>query len=169
MADWQTSLAAHRQAVAAFIQTAAAVAPDNWQTPLAGDPWTPAEITTHLTLVYTTLLADLAGGEGFRPVVPGLARLVLRWTVLPAIFRSGRLPAGSRAPREIRPTNPAPDRDAALAELHAQSEAFLSAIATQPARRLNHPYFGRFTARRAIPFVTIHLQDHLRQLESINR
>ena len=57
--------AAHRAALSEFIAAAERVPADAWNASSRSDKWTPAQITEHLRLSYTTVRAELAGSEGF--------------------------------------------------------------------------------------------------------
>jgi hypothetical protein len=96
-------------------------------------------------------------------------RLLLRFKFLPAILDRGAIPAGARAPSEVRPGSGPFPRAQVLAALEgraARVEALIAALAPDQPGAMTHHVFGRLTAREAIRFATIHNDHHARQLLS---
>ena len=116
---------------------------------------------------YVTVAAELAGGEGLRVRTSFLMRTILRLTYWRRILSSGQIPAGARAPREIRPGAGPYERDATLAGIEAAAATFEERLATSaPGQMVTHHVFGRFDARLAWRFMTVHTEHHRRQLSS---
>jgi hypothetical protein len=166
--------AAHRQSVREFIAIAESIDDDAWERPLAEGKWSPAQITEHLRLAYEVVLQEQAGGMGIRVRSKWWIRPLLRYQFLPMILRGGVLPAGARAPREIRP-GPGPFERAplidALRTLTERAEAVL--VAARPNAQgfthhvFTHHVFGRLSATQSLRFVTVHNQHHTRQLKEV--
>ena len=92
-------------------------------------------------------------------------------TILPGIYKKRRLPAGAKAPTEIRPEKCIEDKTEALRQLREFGEGFEAALGAKkddPDARLTHHLFGEFRPARGLEFVTIHLENHLKQLPVVN-
>lgn len=160
------ALRAHREAVAAAVDTIRSVPADAWSMSPGDDGWTPAQIAEHLILTYEGGIRDAAGGAAARPRVrPGWQR-VLRWVLLPHILFHRSFPLRARSPREWRPEGSgvaaaeAPDRLARRAhEFEAAAER-----AYGVGRRFRHPYFGALDAVSTLRLAAVHLDHHRRQL-----
>ncbi len=138
-----------------------------WEAPTAPGKWSPAQITEHLRLSYEVLCEELGGGRGLTLRTPAWLRPWLRWRYLRGILRTGSVPAGARAPREVRPGDGPFPQQPAIARLEAAALAFergLEGRWAEPGTVLTHHLFGRLTATDAFRFVTVHAEHHLRQL-----
>jgi hypothetical protein len=161
------ALEAHRAAVAAYLETARALAKDAWERPWAEGKWTPAQVTEHLSLAYDALLADIVEGRPMKAKLPRWRQTLLRWVLLPHILFHRSFPVRAPAPRETRPAEARAPRDEALRALAALSERFEAEVAAAGARgfrHLTHPYFGAVDLRKALPFVSVHIEHHRRQI-----
>jgi len=163
----ELALARHRDAVAAFLSSAAATEPDAWSRPASEGKWSPAQIAEHLSLAVEAVKRELDRGPSMRIVLPAWKRFLLRRTVLPGLLATGRFPAGVRAPREIRPAVSTATREETLRRLEiAASE--LEASCRQDPRggtlRLSHPYFGALPASDLIRILAWHALHHRAQL-----
>jgi len=93
-------------------------------------------------------------------------RVLLRSVLLPRILRTGRIPPGAVAPRELRPGPISLEQAAQLEELRSEAVRFDAELGSRPASaRLTHPYFGRLDAARVLRFCAVHTDHHARQLE----
>ncbi len=158
--------AEHRQAIAECAATIRAVARADWDRRPGERKWSPAEIAEHLAITYEPPLSELAGGPGYRVVVPWWKRRLLRWTVLPRI-RRGRFPSDVPAPRESRPAAGSADPELAARRLAEQAEKFLERLEVSCRERpvrLTHAYLGKLAARDALGLLTAHARHHRRQL-----
>lgn len=159
--------ATHQRAVAAFIARAQDLTAAQWETQVAPDKWSPAQIAEHLRLTYAVIGGELEGGQGIRIRVRAWRRLWLRLRYLPQILRSGQLPARARAPRESRPGDGPFDRAATLAALADAASMFEDALAARwgySRAVLTHHVFGRMPVKKGIRFLTVHTNHHTRQL-----
>ena len=156
---------AQREALAAFVATAASLPPNAWNAAREGDKWSPAQVAEHLRLAYVTLRAELAGQGGFRIRTKPWQRWLLRFTHLRRILRTGRFPAGVPATREIRPPAGPYDRDELLSALRAEGERFEQAVAAAPmGSRITHPFLGRLALRDGVRFTAQHIRHHHAQI-----
>lgn len=155
----------HRQALEAYLATAAAISGERWNAPLATGKWSPAQVTEHLRLSYAAIRRELAGGPGFRIVTSWWQRQLVRLLYLPRILSSGRFPAGIRAPREIRPPEGEYSQADLLASLRTEGEELLAAVVVTPLRTsVTHPFAGRLGIIDGIRLATQHLRHHHRQI-----
>jgi hypothetical protein len=158
--------AAHHAGVAALVATAREVPEALWNVARPGDKWSPAQIAEHLRLSYLAGNAELDGGVGLRLRTSFWMRTILRIVYLRKILRTGKIPAGARAPREIRPGAGPFSRDATIAAVEAESVRFENALATRaPGHALTHHVFGRLDTLRTWRFMTVHTEHHRRQIE----
>jgi hypothetical protein len=165
---WQRALREHRAAVDRFVSEAEAVPEEAWARPRAPGKWSPGQIADHLARSYAAVLAELRGGEGIRPRVPGWQLRVLRWVMLPHILFHRSFPVRAPAAREIRPAAEAPARAEVLARLRAlagETEREMEAALARGAT-VGHPYFGPLPLRTALRFFAVHGEHHARQLRS---
>lgn len=164
-----TPRAAHHAAVAEFVAAARGLPADDWARPVVEGKWSPAEIAEHLRLTYETLAGELGGAPGIRPRGSWWSRMVLRFSILPGILRTGRIPGNARAPREIRPGGGPFDQRTTLAALETAAAAFEDRLgARHPAASavLTHHFFGRLSVAEAWRFAAVHTDHHRRQLET---
>lgn len=161
------ALLAHSEAVRLFRGRAAAVPESAWLTEPAPGRWSPAELTEHLRLIYGGLAGELAGGPGIRVRLKGLKLLLARHYYMPRLLKSGVFPPGVRAPKEVVPANPNPDREAALLAFSEQASAFERLIEPRLSARSGgntHPFFGQMTPEQSLRFAEIHTRHHARQI-----
>jgi hypothetical protein len=164
---WSQVIDTHAQAIASFAETAQRIPQDRWLQPRAEGKWSPGEILEHLNLTYESVQGNLEGGPGMRILTKWWMRIPLRMFVVPRILRGGWFPAGARAPREIRPAQAAPDRDAAIATLRERAKRLEDkAISVQAAggTKLAHAYFGHAALPQSLLLVARHVEHHQRQL-----
>ena len=156
-------VAFYRDAVREFITRAEAVDPERWELPRAEGKWTPAQEAEHVGLAYGVIVADFEKGQGFKVIVFGWKRWLLRQLILPRIMR-GHFPVAARAPREVRPAVPTKSRAELLRQLRDNSEKALThaldALEKQPSRTCAHPYFGSLTIREMLVFASVHTWHH---------
>src|SRR6187402_106329 len=134
----------HHRAVREFVAAARAVEPSQWEQPLGEGKWTPAQVAEHVRLSYEIFSAQLSGGQGLRVRTSWWMRPLLRWRFLGGILQQGVLPAGARAPREVRPGDGPFDKDAvlvALEEAAAEAEAGLVRRWADPTCVMTHHVF----------------------------
>src|SRR3954471_7082149 len=111
MADFQTELNAHRQAVEAFLGAARAVPASRWGQARAPGKWSPGQVVEHLALAYEV---NRGVPHGQAPMTaPRWLRPIIRRFLLGPVLRRGRFIPGSKSPQAFRP-GPAP---APLAQL----------------------------------------------------
>ncbi|HEY1434589.1 MAG TPA: DinB family protein, partial [Thermoanaerobaculia bacterium] len=152
----------HRAAIEALSRLVESQDPALWAKAPAPGKWSPAEIAQHLLLSYEVVEAELAGGPGFRIVLPWWKRLPLRWAVLPKIL-AGRFPKGAPAPRESRPRTGAasPAEAARILRAHAtRLEEHLADAGAIGRVRVAHPYFGRVTVPQMLKLAAVHAAHH---------
>jgi len=163
----EAALARHRDAVAAFLASAAASQPDAWTRPSAEGKWSPAQIAEHLSLAVEAVKRELNQGPSMRILLPAWKRFLLRRTVLPGLLSTGHFPPGVRAPREIRPTLPIATREEALRRLEGAASELETSCRQDPrgeTLRLSHPYFGTLRASDLIRILAWHALHHRAQL-----
>jgi hypothetical protein len=164
---WTDAVARHSAAAIAFAETARAVKPEAWSTPVGDGKWSPAQVTEHLNRTYQVTLDELRGKKGLRIRTPWLLRQVLRQTVLRSIYRKRQLPPGARAPSEIMPTTV----DGSQSELLERFLTFARDFdeealskGNQSNRKLTHHVFGEIDLLPGIDFIAIHIEHHHRQI-----
>jgi DinB superfamily len=166
--DLASAIADHGAAVEEAAGAIVSVEPSRWSVAPGPGKWCAAEIAQHLILSYGPLSDELSGGKGFAlRVRPRWLRALVRWRYLPGILRTGRFPAGARAPREARPEGPLPARDDAVRRLREAARRFERRLAEAAAAsrvRLTHAYFGALTATQAARFLAMHARHHAKQL-----
>lgn len=165
--EWERIASRHDTSLASYIYLASDLDEAAWRSPVAEGKWSPMEITEHLRAAYEILLREQETGVGLRPRSGFFLRTFLRVAILPSIFRKRSFPAGAKAPSEIRPINCIEDRTEALAKLRELGErcaAVLGEKRADPNAKLTHHLFGTLTPAKGLDFVTIHLENHTRQL-----
>jgi hypothetical protein len=169
-ARWSATVGEHRRALAAYLETAAALAEDAWDRPWAPGKWTPAHITEHLTLAYEALITEAREGKPMKLRLPAWRRTLLRWVLLPHILFHRSFPVRAPAPREMRPDAARAPRGEALALLAEMGERFEHEVLAAHGRgiqTLTHPYFGGIGFRRGFRFVAVHVEHHHRQIAAL--
>jgi hypothetical protein len=167
--DRDNARAEHQRAVEQFLAAARAVPAEGWESARAGGDWSPAQVAEHVRLAYAVVAQQLAGGSGIRVRTPWWLRLVLRWRMLPRILAGDGIPAGARAPRELRPGDGPFDREQLLSALTTSARVTEDALLRawdEPTARMTHHVFGALRAPQALRFATIHTAHHARQLVS---
>jgi hypothetical protein len=167
--DRASARAAHQRAVEQFLAAARAVPPDAWERARVDGEWSPAQVAEHVRLAYAVVGQQLAGGSGIRIRTPWWLRLVLRWRMLPRILAGGGIPAGARAPRELRPGDGPFDREQLLSALATSARVTEDALLRawdEKTARMTHHVFGALRAPEALRFASVHTAHHARQLES---
>lgn len=164
---FESARAAHRAALESFLAVAERVPAAAWN--VSSDPakWTPAQVTEHLRLSYTTVLAELDGQRGFRVRSSWWKQRLYQLVFLPRILREGRMPRGVPAVREIRPEpGPYPQREL-LDALSVEGQRLLDRLAAMRAERevtLTHPFLGRLSLLDGLALSTHHIRHHQGQL-----
>lgn len=157
----------HEDAVARFAALAAAVDARAWPAEPAPGKWSPAQVTEHVLLSYEALFRELLEGAPMRLRTTWWQRVFLRAVFLPRILRTGRIPAGVRAPRELRPgagLEPL-DQASSIAKLRASARRADEELATRGGSvRVTHPYFGALEGLDVLRFFAIHTAHHAEQL-----
>lgn len=164
---FRAALDAHRVAVEEFLAAAGRVDERAWATPRGEGKWSPGQVVEHVATAYDVLIGEMNGGPGMKIKTSWWQRIVLDFTVVPKIMKTGEFPPGARAPREVRPSDEPGPKDAALALLRQRSEAFNTQIeefAKRPSARLTHAYFGRKKPADVLRFCEVHVAHHRRQL-----
>lgn len=171
--NWKRVLDTHAAAAAQLAETAERIPQERWLSPRGEGKWSPGHLLEHLTLTYDTLTRDLEGGLGMTVQTKLWQRLLFRFTIVPKILRGGWFPNGARAPREIRPAQPAADKDAAIAAFRERAKRFdLAAVAAQAKGgvKISHAYFGKAGVPEAMLLCARHIEHHQRQLaEALER
>jgi hypothetical protein len=165
---WEAARDEHQVALAAYLDTAAALSDEAWTRPWAPGKWTPAQLTEHLSLAYEALLTELATGQGMREKLHGWRQRVTRWIFLPHILFHRSFPLKVRAPREIRPSDPAtlprPEALRRMRELGERAEQELDRARRAGGGWITHPYFGKIEPVKGLRFVAVHIEHHQRQV-----
>jgi DinB superfamily len=172
--NWENVRRLHSRAARQLADVAQTIAPADWPTPLGPGKWSPAAVLEHVGMTMDVLTRELEGGEGMRVRTGWWQRMLLRWTILPKIFRGAGFPEGAPAPREMRPgplTARQAARDSAIADfgdrvtrLEAAADA---AHSRSPGQRLTHAYFGRLSVRKGLLLNARHMQHHRTQLTGL--
>jgi hypothetical protein len=168
--NWERVLTIHTQASAALAETAERISSDRWLEPRAEGKWTPGHVLEHLNLTYETLLRDLGGGSGMVILTKWWQRAALRVLVVPRILRGGWFPSGARAPRELRPAQPASDQRTAIATFRESAQRFRDTVSAANAKggaTIAHAYFGRAKLNHSVLLCARHIEHHQRQLEEM--
>ena len=165
--DPTAGLAAHRQSLAAYAAAAKNIPDSQWNQAPAPDKWSPGQVTEHLRMTYVVVGGELEGRTGLTARTPWWIRPLLRFRFLRRILKDGAVPAGAKAPRELRP-GPGPFDQGrtleALAEAASSFEATLTRRWNDPAAAVTHHVFGKLSAAEMLRFATVHLDHHARQL-----
>ena len=170
--EWTEAIEKHQTAIADYLQTALRLEEGIWRLPVAAEKWTPAQITDHLILTYQMLVKQIRGEQRLKMQYGFPLRQILRLTILPKIYRTRRLPRGAQAPPEIMPEDSEMPRQTALEKLEESSGKFENEILScrnDNKFRLTHHVFGDLKPLKAIDFITIHTEHHVRQLPPENK
>lgn len=164
---WEEALDEHREALAAFLDTAGDVGDAEWGAPWGPGKWTRAQVVEHVSLTYEACIRELETGEAMALKLTPWRRKLTRWILLPHILFHRSFPLRAPAPREIRPKEPRAPRAEALRQLRELGERFEAAM--ERALRsgggsLTHPFFGLVPAPKSIRFVAVHTEHHRRQI-----
>jgi hypothetical protein len=166
-AAFASAAAAHRAALSAFIAAAERVPAPAWNASSHPDKWTPAQITEHLRLSYTTVRSELAGTGGFRVRTSWWRQRLMRLLYLPRILREGRMPRGVPATREIRPSGGPFAQRELLEALREEGEALLGQLEARQKTgevTVTHPYLGKLNLLEGLGLSTTHIHHHRKQL-----
>lgn len=166
--NWERVLDIHANAAKSLAETAASIPADRWLTPRAEGKWSPGHVLQHLNQTYEVLLRELRGGTGMAVQTKLWQRVLLRFTIVPKILRGDGFPSGARAPREIRPAEPAADQDAAIAKFVALSKEFDGVavkVHASGGAKLSHAYFGKASVPDSVLLCSRHIEHHTRQLK----
>jgi hypothetical protein len=163
MADLQSALRTHDEAVNAFLKSARAVPAAQWSQPRAAGKWSPSQVTEHLALAYETSRAVL---QGARPggAAPRFLRPLLRAFLLQPVLRSGGFMRRARSPKAMRPTGSPVPPETLLNRVQAAARAFEKYAAAAQTTTIDHPFFGRVPLADFVRFQEIHTQHHHKQL-----
>lgn len=157
----------HRAILDEYIQKAGEIDEQIWQTPVAAEKWTPAQITEHLIETYQLVVNQARGGPGLRVQTGFLLQKILRLLILPRIYRTRRLPGGAKSPKELLPTDSGQTRQEALRQLLEVGDKFeetIWSLREDDTFRLKHHIFGEIEIVKATEFIAIHTEHHGRQL-----
>ncbi len=155
----------HLEAVDSFAALATGVAAKRWAVEPAAGKWSPAQVTEHVLLSYEALFRELHEGAAMRLRTTWWRRVFLRAVFLPRILRTGRIPAGVLAPRELRPAGTALDQAASIEKLRASARRADEELASRGRSvRVTHPYFGALEGFDVLRFFAIHTSHHAEQL-----
>jgi hypothetical protein len=159
-------VAAHREALDAFIATAEGLPAERWNARRPGDKWSPAQVAEHLRLSYATVHAELEGRGGFRVRTKWWQQRFFRFLYLPKILRRGSFPKGVPATREIRPGDGPFDRRELLDALRREGEHFLATATSDRIvnASVTHPFMGKLGLVEGTRFLTQHLRHHHAQI-----
>jgi hypothetical protein len=159
MADLQTVLQAHHQAVEAFLTTARVVPPTQWSQPRAPGKWSSGQVAEHLALAYEVNRGVLHGAAP-PMTAPRWLRPLIRRFLLGPVLRRGRFIPGSKSPRVFQP-GPAPAAPAQLLDrLAAAMTAFEADAAALGTTTIDHPFFGRLRLSDFVRLQEIHIRHH---------
>jgi DinB family protein len=163
MADPQTVLESHHQAIEAFLATARAVPSTQWSRPRAPGKWSPGQVAEHLALSYEVNRGVLHGDTP-PMTAPRWLRPLIRRFLLGPVLRRGRFIPGSKSPRAFRP-GPTPAPPAQLLDrLAAAMTGFEADAAALGTTAIDHPFFGRLPLSDFVKLQVIHTQHHRGQL-----
>jgi hypothetical protein len=166
-ADWQSRCENHQREISRFLADAERLDDAAWSLKPAPGKWSPGQIAEHLVLSYAAMRRELAGGTGIRLRTRFWRRLLIRWRFMNMILKTGRLPPGAPAVREIRPAEEPRERAVVTGDLREQAALFdqeLGRAFDAGGGQLTHPFLGRFSPREALRFVAVHAAHHRRQL-----
>jgi len=163
MADLQTALATHHQAVEAFLAAARAVPTVQWSQPRLPGKWSPGQVAEHLALAYEVNTGVLHGRIAATRA-PRLLRPLIRKFGLEPVLRRGRFIPGSKSPKAFRPGASPAAPTVLLGRLQAAMAAFEADAAAVGTTTIDHPFFGRLALVDFVRLQEIHTQHHRGQL-----
>lgn len=165
--DFAVARQSHRAAIAGYLRAATGVPDARWNEPLKPGGWSPAQVTEHLRMAYDMLGGELRGQPGLRVRVPWWLRPILRMRFLPRILSHGEIPAGARAPRELRPGGGPFPKAETLSALETRAAACEVAVGErwdEPGAFATHHVFGKLTPKELLRFAVVHADHHAKQL-----
>jgi hypothetical protein len=163
VADLQSALHTHREAVNAFLAAAGTVPSAQWAKPRAPGKWSPGQVTEHVALAYEVNRGVLHG-TARTAAAPRLLRPLIRRFLLNPVLRRGGFFPGSKSPKVFRPgASPAPP-DELLARLQAATTSFEKDATAAAAPTIDHPFFGRLPLVDFVRLQEIHTRHHHRQV-----
>jgi hypothetical protein len=163
MADLQTALATHHQAVEAFLAAARAIPAPQWSRPRLPGKWSPGQVTEHVALAYEGNRGVLQG-RASATTAPRLLRPLIRRFALQPVLRRGRFIPGSRSPKAFRPSTAPAAPAVLLARLQTAVAVFEADAAAAGSPTIDHPFFGRLPLVDFVKLQEIHTDHHRRQL-----
>jgi Protein of unknown function (DUF1569) len=163
MADVQTELKAHQQAVRAFLDAARSIPASQWAQARAPGKWSPGQVVEHLSLAYEGSRGVL---HGHTPpmTAPRLLRPIIRRFLLRPVLRRGRFIPGSKSPRVFHPGPVPAAPEPLLSRLAAATTAFEADAAALGSTTIDHPFFGRLPLTDFVRLQAIHTRHHCGQL-----
>lgn len=165
MADLQTALHTHHEAVEAFLAAAGAVPAEQWGRPRLPGKWSPAQVAEHVALAYEANRGVLHG-RAPGASAPRLLRPLIRRFGLGPVLRRGRFIPGSKSPKAFQPSASPPAPGVLLVRLRAAVEAFEGDARAFGTSTLDHPFFGRLSLLDFVRLQEIHTEHHHGQLTS---
>jgi len=166
MADLETALAAHRQAVEDFLSTARGVPVAQWGQPRAPGKWSPGQVTEHVARAYEMNRRVVNGsfpGSG----APRLMRPLLRTFLLNPVLKRGKFLPGSKSPRVFRPGALPPQQAPLIGRLQIAVKNFEADASAVTRDFIEHPIFGRLGLADFVRLQEIHTRHHRNQLPPI--
>jgi hypothetical protein len=154
----------HRASLHEFVDKASRLSGAQWIRPRAEGKWAPVQEARHLVLTYDALMRDLHDETRLRLKGTPLRRWIWRLFGLTTIMWRKRIPVAVRAPREVRPAEESTPATELLPSLLACGDrfetTFLEKLATEPKRRVTHPFFGGLTLDQTITLLAVHNRHH---------
>jgi DinB superfamily len=147
MADFQTELNAHGQAVEAFLGAARAVPASRWGQARAPGKWSPGQVVEHLALAYDVNRGVLQG-QAPPMSAPRWVRPLIRRSLLEPVLRRGRFIPGSKSPGAFRPGPVPAAPELLLNRLAATTSAFEAEAAALRSSTIDPPVFRTAAAYR---------------------
>lgn len=163
MADLETTLETHRQAVADFLAAARAVPGAQWTRPRAPGKWSPGQVAEHVMLAYEANRRVLHG-DAPGATAPRFLRPLIRRFLLQPVLDRGRFFPGSKSSKVFRPSAEPAAPGVLLARLQGAFEAFQADAAATGATTIDHSFFGRLPLADFVRLQEIHTRHHRRQL-----
>jgi len=165
MRNIRAALHTHHSAVEAFLSSARAVPPAQWDRPRAEGKWSPGQVAEHLALSYEAS-RDVLSGRAPGPAAPRFLRPLLRTVLLRPVLWFRRFPPGSKSPAVLRPGASPAAAPVLLDRLQGVAAAFEGDAAAARRATVDHPAFGRLPLVDLVRLQEIHTQHHRGQLPS---